>query len=114
MNTSLPIYTDARGVESTRPPAGPLTLSAAIRARGLKDPKPRSVKSYNADQCRRTDRPKKFPDDGAMGRRIQIERQGPLFTFNAPDCIGDAQQFSSRGLTDWYVGEYCKLNYLKG
>lgn len=82
--------------------------------KGIKDPKPRSVKWYNAMAASSTSSEhRKFPDDVAFRHQVLVERQSPLFTFNAPDCIGDMPQFSSRGLTDWYVAEFCRLNKLK-
>lgn len=57
---------------------------------------------------------RKFPADRDFQHRVLIERQSPLFTFNAPDCIGDEPQISSPGLTNWYVAEFCRLNRLAG
>lgn len=89
------------------------SLLDAIQAKGLKDPKPRSTNFYNAQVRKLSPGRYNYPRDNDLQHRILIERQSPLFTFNVPDCIGDEQQFSSRGLTDWYVSEFCKLNHLK-
>jgi len=83
------------------------TLLEALTAKGIPDPKPRSIKQVQAAFNRQTVE-LKIPDDEAFGHRVMIERQSPLFH------IGDPQQFSSRGLTDWYVAEFNSLNKLKG
>jgi hypothetical protein len=95
-------------------PPEPETLVEFIKRKGLKDPKPRSVKFYNAQVRKLSSGPYNYPRDADFQHRILIERQSPLFHFEAPDCIGDTPQFSSRGLTEWYVGEFCRLNKLKG
>jgi len=45
-----------------------------------------------------------FPN---LAHQALIEAQSPLFTTN------EDGEFSSRGLTDWYVSQYCKANHLK-
>ena len=52
-------------------------------------------------------RTRQFPDPGKMRQRVLVEMQSPLTTIN------EDHEISSRGLTDWYVGEYCRLNNLK-
>lgn len=51
---------------------------------------------------------REFPAPRDMSHRVMIEQQSPLFTTN------EDGQFSSRGLTDWYVTEFNRLNHLKG
>jgi hypothetical protein len=92
-----------------------MTFDEAARKAGKKLPgKPRPPSYYHSRVRMQADRPKQFPSDASFQHRILIERQSPLFHFEAPDCIGDTPQLSSRGLTDWYVAEFCKLNHLKG
>ena len=90
------------------------TFTEYCSRKGIPLPKPRSVKHYNAAVRRQGDRPKKFPDNKSFANRVIVERQSPLWYQDVPDDVSDGQQFSSRGLTDWYVGEFCKLNHLKG
>ncbi len=91
---------------------GPRTMLQALYAKGLADPKVRSVKWHHAQQVKRNPGRYKYPSDSNFQHQLLIEAQGPLWTFNAPDCIGDGHQFSSRGLTDWYVGQFVKENHL--
>ena len=55
----------------------------------------------------------KYPSIRDVSHRALIEAQGPLFTHNVPSEPGDETQFSSRGLTDWYVEQFAQLNHLK-
>ena len=96
-------------------PAKPIqTVAEYCSKKGIPLPKPKTVKHYNAAVRHQGDRPKYFPADQTFAHHVVIERQSPLWYQDVPDDISDGQQFSSRGLTDWYVGEFCKLNHLKG
>ena len=53
-----------------------------------------------------------FPSIRDVAYRALVEAQSPLFTHSPPVEPGDELQFSSRGLTDWYVGEFCRINHL--
>ncbi len=57
--------------------------------------------------------PHGFPDTTEVMRRARVEAQGPLFTLAPVVELGDEILFSSRGLTDWYVGQYLAINHLK-
>ena len=48
-----------------------------------------------------------FPTAASLAYQVLIEQQGPLITVN------EDGEFSSRGLTDWYVREFCKINHLR-
>lgn len=85
-----------------------------IQKHGLKDPKVRSAAYYRAQFLKRKNPPSVIPDDRSFQHRVLVERQSPLFYYDSPDCIGDTPQFSSPGLTDWYVKEFCRLNHLTG
>ena len=59
---------------------------------------------------------REFPAPDAFHHRCLIESQSPLMTVNLgdePDAHEPEFQLSSRGLTDWYVGEFNKLNHFK-
>jgi hypothetical protein len=92
---------------------GPLTLSAAIVRKGKKLPKPKSPKYYNAQSCRREANHFKYPDDRLFSHQILIERQSPLYQQYYDDDGVSGLIFSSPGLTEWYVAEFCKLNHFK-
>lgn len=83
------------------------TLREAIQARGLKDPKTLTVKQARAAQARRSAGTYNFPHVKDLQHRLLVEAQGPLLTVN------DDGEFSSRGLTDWYVAEFIKRNHLR-
>lgn len=51
--------------------------------------------------------PRSFPSPRDVQHQILIEAQSPLATAN------EDGQFSSRGLTDWYVSAWCRANHLK-
>lgn len=51
--------------------------------------------------------PRSFLAAKDVQHRILIEAQSPLATAN------EDGQFSSRGLTDWYVSAWCRANHLK-
>lgn len=51
--------------------------------------------------------PRSFPSPRDVQHQILIEAQSPLATAN------EDGQFSSRGLTDWYVSAWCRANSLK-
>lgn len=55
------------------------------------------------------DRPKVFPTIVEVRHRVMVEAQ-------APDGItcNDDNEASGKGLTAWYVREFCRLNNLKG
>lgn len=53
------------------------------------------------------DRAKFFPKDTEVKHRVLVESQSPLSSINQE---GD---FSSPGMTQWYVAEFCRLNGLK-
>lgn len=89
------------------------TFTEYLTKHGIADPKIRSAKYYHAQVRKQSPGKYKYPDDKSFSHRILIERQGPLFHIEAPDTIGDTQQFSSPGLTDWYVAEFCRLNKLR-
>ena len=90
-----------------------LTLAQAIQARGLPLPKPRTVKQVQAAFARQKAEPRTIPNNQWFAHQYLIARQDPTFTLEAPDCIGDPQQFSSSFLTQQYVAEFCRLNHLK-
>lgn len=90
------------------------TLQHYLHRKGIADPKVRSTKWHNAQQAKRSPGQYKYPDWMHFKHQMLVEAQGPLWTFNAPDCVGDGQQFSSPGLTQWYVESFCKANHLKG
>ena len=73
-----------------------------------RDAKPRKSHFSLAERSTRG-----FPDENAVLRQALTEAQSPLFTHSPPVEPGDELQFSSRGLTDWYVGEFCRINHLK-
>lgn len=54
-----------------------------------------------------------YPKTSGVWHHASIEKQGPCFTENVPVEPDEDFQFSSRGLTCWYVGEFCKLNHLR-
>lgn len=90
----------------------PETLAEHLSRKGIKDPVIRSAKWHHAQVLKQSPGAYRFPSDSNFQHQMLIERQSPLFTFNVPDCIGDEQQFSSPGLTDWYVRNFCALNNL--
>lgn len=90
-----------------------LTLQQAIAARGLKDPKPLSVKRYRAIETTKAC-PRKFPDLKMQSHMITVARQSPLFVAYHDDDGVSGVQYSERTLTDWYVAEFVKLNHYKG
>ena len=93
-----------------------LTLLEAITKLGKKNSKPRSVAWHNAMAARQPDRPKAFPSERDVLYRALIESQAPGVTFNSrmeTDVIYPSDEFSSKGLTDWYVAGFCRLNGLK-
>lgn len=55
------------------------------------------------------DRPKVFPTRASLGHRLLVEAQ-------APDglTVNDDGEASGKGLTAWYVQEFCRANCLKG
>jgi hypothetical protein len=55
----------------------------------------------------------RYPTLFEVSHQIAIEIQGPGMTINAPVELSDELQFSSRGLTDWYVRTFCTTNALK-
>lgn len=58
--------------------------------------------------------PRKFPPVRDTTHQAVVQQQAPGFTVSPVEEPGDEFQFSSRGLTDWYVSQFCKLNSLKG
>jgi hypothetical protein len=94
---------------------GPRTFDAAIYARGLKVPKPRTVKQARADVLKQAPCPaRKFPSPLHLMHQLTVERQSPLFTGYYDDDGVTGYVFSSPGLTAWYVESFCKANHLKG
>ena len=53
------------------------------------------------------------PEKTEVMHQAMVEAQGPCFTVSPPAEPSDAFQFSSRGLTDWYVEQFVQLNSLK-
>lgn len=94
--------------------AKPKTLLEAIQAKGLKDPKPRPASYYQSRVCMQSPGRYEYPRPADLQHRILIERQSPLFTSYYDDDGVSGVQFSSPGLTEWYVAEFCRLNHLKG
>ena len=59
---------------------------------------------------------REFPEQGAYNHRAIIEMQSPLVTItrhDEGDCHLPEYSYSSKGLTDWYVAEFCRINHLK-
>jgi len=92
----------------------PETFIQFFARKGIKPPKPKSAKYYNAQACRREANHFKYPDDRLFNHQILIERQGPLYQQYYDDDGVSGLIFSSPGLTEWYVSEFCKLNHFKG
>ena len=57
--------------------------------------------------------PRKFPSVRDTTHQAVAQQQAQGFTVSPVEEPGDEFQFSSRGLTDWYVRQFCQLNYLK-
>lgn len=55
----------------------------------------------------------RYPAIRDLEHQRLIEQQGPFYTEAPAVEPGEVPLFSSRGLTDWYVGEFCKLNLLR-
>lgn len=58
---------------------------------------------------------REFPEQGAYNLRAMIEMQSPLMTVthhDEADIHEPEWSYSSKGLTDWYVAEFCRLNHL--
>ncbi len=55
---------------------------------------------------------RRFPSIAELYGQMSIEAKKPEYTKQYPQEEGDVFQFSSRGLTDWYVRQYCSLNNL--
>lgn len=64
-------------------------------------------------KLRRAHPEKPMPSEKDLLHRALVEAQSPLFTVSPAVESGETTQFSSRGLTDWYVREYLRLNHLK-
>lgn len=91
----------------------PISLEAAILKAGKKLPGKARPASWHASRvCMQADRPKVFPDPVKLQHQIMIERQGPLFVSYYDDDGVSGLIYSSRGLTDWYVDEFCRINHL--
>ena len=85
------------------------TLLDAIKAKGLKDPKPRSVKYYNSQQTRKPDRPKIFniasaKSISAWALRHDTELQMNLAMLKVAVETNDTAR---------YVAAWCQLNHLR-
>ena len=108
---ALPIYTDARGVESTRPPAGQakvkLTLSAAIAAK-LGDEK-KLVASYRRSRLAYQNSRASchtFSRAGAIKWRLKTDADYRM-------ALSSLESAAEDNDTQRYVAAFCKLNHLK-
>ena len=88
------------------------TFKEILARKGIPDPKIQPPRKHHAAWSRRSVY-RRFPDPAMLGHMVMVERQSPLCTFNAPDTVGDMPQFSSPGLTAWYVTMFCKENHLR-
>jgi hypothetical protein len=84
-----------------------------IAKKGLKLTKPCSVKQAQANVRKQAGAPRVFPDPTLMRHFVKIESQSPLFTSYYEDDGINGVIYSSPGLTERYVAEYCRLNHLK-
>ncbi len=54
-----------------------------------------------------------YPSQEKVSMALAVEFQGSGITVVPAVEPDEVPLFSSRGLTDWYVGEFCKLNHLR-
>lgn len=110
MPSSMQVTTDRQRKESRwYPGANVETFAEAIQRRGLKDPGKRCIKP----RLSTAKTPHAYPSDQNLQHWILIEAQGPHFTRYYDDDGVSGIVFSSPGLTDAYVKEYCRLNKLR-
>lgn len=69
---------------------------------------PKRRAKYFRDRRKEREHKRSIPAPKALQHQLLVEAQGPGLTVN------EDGEFSSRGLTDWYVRQFCQANDLKG